>query len=114
MTRMSRRVVAYCRCLKGNIVWSLNLNLITSLTTGAESYISSCVRRFGRWQGAQHLSEVVLDLYDASLRESTRKTYKTGQRAYDRFLATLNHGVRFPFLQTVITETELDLAFYLA
>ena len=66
------------------------------------------------WQGAQHLTEVVLDLYDASLRESTRNTYRVGQRAYDRFIATLDHGVRFPFLRNRISETELNLAFYIA
>ena len=53
-------------------------------------------------------------MFDASLRASTRKTYKTGQKAYDRFILDLAQGVRFPFQHVTISDTKLNLAFYLA
>ena len=55
-----------------------------------------------------------MDLFHASLRESTRKSYKTGQRAYDRFILSLKQGDLFPFHSTVLSDTELNLAFYIA
>ena len=84
------------------------------MPTGEETYITECVREFGKHQGVPYLSEVVMDLYDASLRKSTRRTYKTGQRAYMRFLATMDHGVTLPFLATKLSLTELNLGFYIA
>ena len=65
-------------------------------------------------QGAQDLAEVVLDLYDAALRASSRNVYRTGQRAYDRFMTRLKTGRYFPFQPQALSETELNLAFYMA
>ena len=53
-------------------------------------------------------------MFEASLRESTRISYKTGQRSYDRFIVSLIRGVCFPFHRTVLSDTELKYAFYLA
>ena len=60
------------------------------------------------------LAEVVIDLYEAALRASSRRTYGTGQRAYERFITTMEGGVYYPFMPTSLTETELNLAFYMA
>ena len=60
------------------------------------------------------LAEVVIDLYDAALKESSRRTYRTGQRAYDKFITTMEFGVYYPFMPTTLTDTELNLAFYMA
>ena len=57
---------------------------------------------------------MVLDLYDAALRVSSRNTYRTGQRAYDRFMARLAAGRYFPFEPQALSETELNLAFFMA
>ena len=65
-------------------------------------------------QGAQDLAKVVLDLYDAALRASSRNVYCTGQRAYDRFMTRLKTGRYFPFQPQALSETELYLAFYMA
>ena len=69
---------------------------------------------FGQVQGVQDLAEVVMDLYDAALRVSSRNTYRTGQRAYDRFMVRLTKGRYFPFEPQVLSETELNLAFFMA
>ena len=55
-----------------------------------------------------------MDLYDAALRASSRNTYRTGQRAYDRFMIRLSSGRYFPFEPQLLTETELNLAFFMA
>ena len=86
----------------------------TSANQGTESHIVRAVREFGGRQQIEWLAEVVIDLYEASLREATRRTYKTGQRAYNRFITSLAHGVQFPFQRTTLTDTELNLAFYMA
>ena len=53
-------------------------------------------------------------MYDAALRESTRRTYRTGQRAYDRFVQDIKNGEYYPFHQRTLSETELNLAFFMA
>ena len=61
------------------------------------------------------LAGVVIDLYDAAIRESSRRQYGTGQRAYIRF-TTETHmpfGL-FPFSKRHLSVTELTLAFYMA
>ena len=55
-----------------------------------------------------------MDIYHAALRDSSRTTYGTGQKAFGRFLETLKGGVRFPFKQLELNGTELNLAFYMA
>ena len=75
--------------------------------------ITESIRDFGSRQAVPHLAEVVLDLYDAALKESSRRTYGTGQRAYARFVHGLAHGVRYPFRQQNLSQTELNLAFFM-
>ena len=65
-------------------------------------------------QGVQDLAEVVLDLYDAALRVSSRNTYRTGQRAYNRFMTRLAVCRYYPFEPQSLSETELNLAFFMA
>ena len=72
------------------------------------------VWNFGQVHRAQGLAEVVLDLYDASLRASSRNVYRTGQRAYLRFMANLDYGRLYPFEPQELSETELNLAFFMA
>ena len=60
------------------------------------------------------LGEVVMDLFDAALQPSSRRTYRTGQRAYDRFILSMHNGTYFPFQRRRLGETELNLAFYIA
>ena len=55
-----------------------------------------------------------MDIYEAAIMESSRKTYGTGQRAYCRFLTILDAGISFPFLKRDLGKTELNLAFYMA
>ena len=55
-----------------------------------------------------------MDLYDAALQPSSRKAYRTGQRAYDRFVQSMRGGVYFPFQRRILGETELNLAFFIA
>ena len=75
--------------------------------TGELTFVTEAVLKFGKRQAAENLAEVVLDLFDASLRASTKRTYKTGQRAYDHFVRTLAQGVRLPFQNVPLSETEL-------
>ena len=61
------------------------------------------------------LAEIVNDLYDAALKQSSKRTYKTGQRAYFRFLKELPATVSvYPFPRQRLQRTELMLAFYMA
>ena len=55
-----------------------------------------------------------MDLHKASLQLSSRRTYKTGQRAYLRFMDTLQGGVLFPFKPRSLQQTELALAIFMA
>ena len=57
---------------------------------------------------------MVIDLFQAALRPSSQTTYKTGQRAYSRFLQSMQGGVYFPFKRRILPETELNLAFFMA
>ena len=73
------------------------------------------VLEFGELHQVPGLAETVLDLYSAALRESSQKTYKTGQRAYFRFCSMLKQQQSpFPFEQQELSPTELTLAFYMA
>ena len=87
---------------------------LSLLSLGAKSYIIRSVEAFGNWQRVPHLTEVVLDLSDASLRASSRNTYRTGQRAYDRFMVQMARGQYYPFEPRALQDTELNLAFFMA
>ena len=78
------------------------------------TWIAEAIANFGRSRGVPHLAEVVIDLYDASLKTSSKNTYKTGQSAYFRFVQELNGGILFPFEALTLSETELNLAFFMA
>ena len=78
------------------------------------SYVSTVVWEFAWRHKVPHLAGAVMDIYEAAIMESSRKTYGTGQRAYCRFLTTLSAGIRFPFLKRDLGKTELNLAFYMA
>ena len=70
--------------------------------------------KFGQQCRVLELAHTVMDLFDAALKPSSRRTYKTGQRAYSCFLGTLHDGIRFPFKPLSLRHTELNLAFYIA
>ena len=53
------------------------------------SFIRRAVVKFGIKRDVPELAEVVMDLYDAALQPSSRRTYGTGQRAYARFISTM-------------------------
>ena len=70
---------------------------------------------FGKKTGRTDLAEIVQDLYDAALKQSSRQTYGTGQRAYLRFASELNFpNALVPFHPDKLTNTELCLSFYIA
>ena len=89
-------------------------NPILNLVLEGESYVASVVYQFGRDHAVPELAEVVMSLFYAALRTSSQRTYRTGQRAYDRFLRTIQGGRRFPFKRRYLLETELNLAFFMA
>ena len=60
------------------------------------------------------IAHTVMDLLDTTLKPSARRTYKTGQWAYSRFLETLQDGIHFPFKPLELRHTELNLAFNIA
>ena len=73
------------------------------------------MEQFGRSIHRQDLAEIVNDLYEAALKQSSKRTYKTGQRAYFRFLQELPASVSvYPFPRQPLHSTELMLAFYIA
>ena len=78
------------------------------------------IRQFGILIKRPDLAEVVEHLYDAALQKSSRRTYKTGQRAYLRFINELSGGCPLrrewlrPFKQKSLGRTELSLAFFMA
>ena len=82
--------------------------------TSRQTWISLYVCKFGHDHGVPHLAEVVLDLYDAALMLSSRKTYNTGQRAYRQFINTLRSGEMLPFNRRHLAKTELTLAYFMA
>ena len=70
---------------------------------------------FGLEIGRPDLAEIVEHLYDAALQPSSKKTYKTGQRAYLRFVEEIEKSEgRMPFRPQKLNRTELYLAFYIA
>ena len=69
---------------------------------------------FGRAHGVPHLADVVVDLFNSALQPSSRRTYGTGQRAYSRFMTTMQGGIAFPFRRRELGQTELNLAFFIA
>ena len=79
---------------------------------GEVSYIRKSVMGFGIKKRVPNLNEIVLDLFDAALQPSSRRTYRTGQRAYDRFIHSMHNGVFFPFQRRNLGETELNLSSY--
>ena len=78
------------------------------------SHICRSVVNFGIKHRIPDLAEVVMDLFDAALQPSSRRTYGTGQRAYDRFTRYMDGGSYFPFQRRTLGETELNLAFFIA
>ena len=85
------------------------------LVSGANTHVRINIREFGTEIQRPDLAEIVEHLYDAALQESSKKTYKTGQRAYFRFAAEIDRNDVFrPFLSRDLSRTELYLAFYIA
>ena len=78
------------------------------------THVHGEIMRFGHARGVPALAVTVMDLYDAALRPSSQRTYRTGQRAYSRFINSLTGGSHFPFLCRQLQDTELNLAFYMA
>ena len=72
------------------------------------------VHQFGINHAVPELAEVVISVFHAALQPSSQRTYRTGQRAYNRFLSTMTGGSRFPFKRRMLPETELNLAFFMA
>ena len=72
------------------------------------------VHQFGNCHAAPELAEVVMSLFRAALQPSSQRTYRTGQRAYNRFLNTIRGGRQFPFNRRTLSMTELNLAFFMA
>ena len=78
------------------------------------SYIDEVVTNFGNAHAVPHLAEVVMELFRAALRPSSERTYRTGQRAYSRFINSMRSGKYFPFHGRYLPKTELNLAFFMA
>ena len=78
--------------------------------------VYSDILEFGYNHGATGLAETVSDLYDAALKDSSRRTYNTGQRAYFSFVLTAlrNTAPLYPFRRGTLNRTELYLAFFMA
>ena len=76
------------------------------------------MRHFGDKIKRSDLAEIVSDLWDAALEVSSQRTYRTGQRAYLKFVSTLDQSVhqaaRFPFQRYKLNDTKLYLAFFMA
>ena len=79
------------------------------------TFVEQCVIEFGKLIGKLYLADIVIDLYEAALQESSRYKYKTDQRAYFDFLSGLpRSGYLLPFPRTRLQKTELTLAFFIA
>ena len=79
------------------------------------SHIERDIIAFGRKVKRLDLATVVIDLYDGALQESSRMQYRTGQRAYMRFVNGIDlPGYLLPFQRTKLTKMELTLAFFMA
>ena len=74
------------------------------------------IAQFGLRHGATGLADTVSDLYDAALKDSSRRTYNTGQRAYFSFVleSLRNTAPLYPFRGGTLNTTELYLAFFMA
>ena len=84
-------------------------------TPGEVSHIRRDVWSFGEKIGRMDLADIVVSLYDAALQQSSRKTYRTGQRAYLRFVKEVGRiDLLQPYLRNNLDHTELSLAFYMA
>ena len=59
------------------------------------------------------IAHTVMDLLDTTLKPSARRTYKTGQWAYSRFLETLQDAIHFPFRPLAPRHTECFLYSFL-
>ena len=82
---------------------------------GSGSYIKRSIWSFGQYLGKPDLAEVVENLYDAALKNTSKNTYNTGRRAYQRFAADINKKEALqPFQQRSLGKTELYLSFYIA
>ena len=79
-----------------------------------QHFVEKCVHRFGAEHRAPHIAKVVLDFYEAALKASSQRTYRTGQRAYHRFVESLYDPSELPFVGQQLNETELTLAFFMA
>ena len=90
------------------------MTILKNTCLGESSYISKVVAAFGFARGVPDLADVVMDLFDAALQPSSKKTYGTGQRAYMRFLDKLRGAPAFPFQRRTLGLTELTLAFFIA
>ena len=79
------------------------------------TWIERQILAFGKKTNQIGLAGVVIDLYDAAIQESSKRTYNTGQRAYIRFTSRVNMaGAHFPFTRRSLKKTELTLAFFMA
>ena len=77
--------------------------------------VERCVIEFGRQIKKLHLADIVIDIYDVALQESSRAQYRTGQRAYLRFINQIEtNGLLLPFPKARLQKTELVLAFFMA
>ena len=74
------------------------------------------ILQFGLRHGAISLADTVSDLYDAALKDRSRRTHNTGQRAYFSFVlaALRNTAPLYPFKRGTLNTTELYLAFFMA
>ena len=87
----------------------------TQNLSGSGCYIKRTIWQFGHYIGRLDLAEVVDNLYDAALKTTSKTTYNTGHRAYQRFAAEIKKPEAFqPFQQRPLRKTELYLSFYLA
>ena len=85
------------------------------METAGLTLVERCVVDFGKLINKAYLADVVVDLYDAAIQETSRAQYRTGQRAYLRFINKIpNHGCLLPFPRTRLQKTELVLAFFMA
>ena len=83
--------------------------------SGVDTHVRTNIRDFGSAIQRPDLAEIVEHLYDAALQDSSKKTYKTGQRAYFRFATEIDKNNAYrPFLPRDLSRTELYLAFYIA
>ena len=75
------------------------------------STLANAVAPYGRTHAVLEQAEVVMELFHAALRPSSRRTYCISQRAYAKFLSSLHGRTFFPFQRRTLSKTELNLAF---